>query len=34
MTPLREIILKIQPAIQSHGGAGAWYVYLKRQRDY
>jgi DNA-nicking Smr family endonuclease len=34
MSPLREIVLKIQPAIQSHGGTGAWYVYLKRQRDY
>jgi DNA-nicking Smr family endonuclease len=34
MPPLREIVLKIQLAIQSHGGAGAWYVYLKRQRDY
>lgn len=34
MPPLREIVLKIVPAIQSHGGSGAWYVYLKRTRDY
>lgn len=32
--PLCEIVLKIQPAIQSHGGGGAWYVYLRRQRDH
>lgn len=34
MAPLGEIVLKIVPAIQSHGGSGAWYVYLKRVRGY
>ncbi len=34
MAPLKDIVLKIHPAIQEHGGGGAWYVYLKRQRDY
>ena len=34
MPPLQDIILKIYPAAQEHGGTGAWYVYLKRQRDY
>lgn len=34
MAPLKDIILKILPAVQKDGGSGAWYVYLKRQRDY
>jgi DNA-nicking Smr family endonuclease len=34
MPPLKDIVLKILPAVQSHGGSGAWYVYLKRSRDY
>lgn len=34
LPPLKEIVLKIVPAIQGHGGSGAWYVYLKRNRDY
>ncbi len=34
MAPLKDIVLKIVPAIRSHGGSGAWYVYLKRTRDY
>lgn len=34
MPPLGNIVLKIVPAAQSHGGSGAWYVYLKRIRDY
>lgn len=34
MSPLREIVLKAYPAIQRDGGTGAWYLYLKRQRDY
>jgi DNA-nicking Smr family endonuclease len=32
--PFNEIVLKIYPAAIEHGGTGAWYVYLKRQRDY
>lgn len=34
LPPLREIVLKIQPAAPEHGGTGACYIYLKRQRDY
>ena len=34
MPPLGDIVLKIMPAAPSHGGSGAWYVYLKRVRDY
>lgn len=34
MPPLGDIVLKIVPAAQNHGGSGAWYVYLKRIRDY
>lgn len=30
--PLKEIVLKIIPAHRTHGGEGALYVYLKRQR--
>jgi len=32
--PIKDVILKIYPAAAEHGGTGAWYVYLKRQRDY
>lgn len=34
MSPLRGIVLKAYPAVQRDGGTGAWYLYLKRQRDY
>ena len=34
LPPLRGIVLKTYPAIQRDGGTGAWYLYLKRQRDY
>ena len=34
MPPLRGIVLKAYPAVQRDGGTGAWYLYLKRQRDY
>ena len=30
--PLTGRILEIAPAHQRHGGAGAFYVYLRRQR--
>jgi len=30
--PLRARILQVAPAHQRHGGAGAFYVYLRRQR--
>lgn len=33
LPPLSDIILKITPATPSHGGSGALYVYLKRNRD-
>lgn len=33
-TPLREIVLKTSPAHARHGGSGAFYIYLKRTRDY
>ena len=32
MAPLRPLILQIAPAHRRHGGAGAYYVYLRRQR--
>lgn len=32
MAPLRQTILQITPAHISHGGSGAYYVYLKRNR--
>ena len=32
MAPLRPLILQIAPAHVRHGGAGAYYVYLRRQR--
>lgn len=32
MPPLDSMILEITPATQKHGGQGAVYVYLKRQR--
>lgn len=34
IAPLSAIVLKHYPAVQRDGGTGAWYVYLKRQRDY
>lgn len=34
MPPLRSLVLKSYPAIQRDGGTGAWYLYLKRTRDY
>lgn len=30
--PLREVILQVSEAHLKHGGAGAYYVYLRRQR--
>lgn len=33
-TPLRDIVLKHSPATLKDGGEGAFYIYLKRQRDY
>ena len=30
--PLRSAVLQITPAHQKHGGGGAYYVYLRRQR--
>ncbi len=30
--PLREMVLEIRPAHLRHGGDGAYYVYLRRQR--
>jgi DNA-nicking Smr family endonuclease len=32
LSPLREAVLQVAPAHQSHGGAGAYYVYLRRSR--
>jgi DNA-nicking Smr family endonuclease len=32
MVPLRGLVLQVAPAHQKHGGAGAYYVYLRRQR--
>jgi DNA-nicking Smr family endonuclease len=32
--PLKEIVLKASPAAIKDGGAGAYYVYLKRKRNY
>lgn len=32
MAPLRGLVLQVSPAHQKHGGAGAYYVYLRRQR--
>lgn len=32
MPPLQDKVLKSLPAAPKHGGGGAWYVYLKRQR--
>lgn len=34
MAPLRGLVLKCYPAVQRDGGTGAWYLYLKRNRDY
>ncbi len=33
LSPLREVTLKVFPAVQGHGGTGASYIYLKRQRE-
>lgn len=33
MPPLNGIVLKAQPAAPKDGGAGAWYIYLRRQRE-
>jgi DNA-nicking Smr family endonuclease len=30
--PLSGLVLQITPAHQSHGGGGAYYVYLRRMR--
>ncbi len=30
--PLATIVLQVAPAVQKHGGSGAYYVYLKRRR--
>lgn len=32
LAPLSQIVLQVTPANQRHGGEGAYYVYLKRQR--
>jgi DNA-nicking Smr family endonuclease len=32
MAPLRALVLQIRPAHLKHGGEGAYYVYLRRQR--
>jgi DNA-nicking Smr family endonuclease len=32
MAPLRGLVLQIRPAHLKHGGEGAYYVYLRRQR--
>ena len=34
LPPLRAIVLKSYPAAIRDGGTGAWYLYLKRNRDY
>lgn len=33
LPPLREVTLKVFPAVQRDGGTGASYIYLKRQRE-
>jgi DNA-nicking Smr family endonuclease len=30
--PLGHAVLQVRPAHQSHGGSGAYYVYLRRRR--
>ncbi len=32
LSPLRDVVLQVSEAHGSHGGGGAYYVYLKRQR--
>ena len=32
MAPLKSVVLQVTPAHISHGGCGAYYVYLRRQR--
>lgn len=34
MHPLRDVVLKTTQASPKDGGGGAFYIYLKRQRDY
>lgn len=34
MHPLERVVLKIMTAAPKDGGGGAFYIYLKRQRDY
>ena len=31
-SPLNDIVLRHEPAQAKHGGGGAFYIYLKRQR--
>ncbi|PZO85397.1 MAG: DNA mismatch repair protein MutS [Micavibrio aeruginosavorus] len=33
LPPLRDVTLKVFPAVQRDGGTGASYIYLKRQRE-
>lgn len=33
ISPLNEMVLRAQPAHPKHGGAGAFYLYLKRRRE-
>jgi DNA-nicking Smr family endonuclease len=33
MSPLSSIVLKVFPAIPRDGGSGAFYIYLRRQRE-
>jgi DNA-nicking Smr family endonuclease len=32
MPPLAAVVMQINPAHLSHGGGGAYYVYLRRRR--
>jgi DNA-nicking Smr family endonuclease len=32
VSPLNEMVLRVEPAHKSHGGGGAFYLYLKRNR--
>jgi DNA-nicking Smr family endonuclease len=34
LSPLCDVILKCQPARPQHGGEGAFYILLRRKRDY
>ena len=33
VAPLNDMVLRIEPAHKSHGGGGAFYLYLKRNRE-